>query len=407
MADPSENRPLPDDLRFASAISELIDPDAAVADCVEQLQRQLAGRPPHVLFLFVSPHHRDAFSFIQESLLADLKPAHLLGCSGGGVIGAARELEETPALAVTAASLPGVGLTLRHLQDDDLPGLDEPPRAWERALGVTGADEPQFVLLASPFMDRAEDLLLGLDYAFPRSPKVGGVASGLRHVSERALFLDGQRFSNGVLVLALTGPIRLHPLVAQGCRPVGPVLTISAADRNVIEGLDGRPAAEALHQVYDAADARTKDLLQRALFVGLLTDPLAAGEPKAGDFLMRNVMGIDGREGSIALAAFVREGMRVQFHVRDGEAADQDLRKVLDREREARPELKPAGALLFSCMGRGERLFGEPDHDSQAFVQAFGTSALGGFFGNGEIGPVGASTHLHGFTSCFALFSRP
>jgi small ligand-binding sensory domain FIST len=233
------------------------------------------------------------------------------------------------------------------------------------------------------------------------------VASGLRHVSERALFLDGQRFSNGVVVLAMSGAIRLDPLVAQGCRPAGPVFTITGADRNVIELLDGRPAAEALHKVYEASDPRTKDLLQRALFIGLLTDPLSAAEPKAGDFFMRNVMGVDGREGSIALAAFVREGMRIQFHVRDGEAAEQDLMKVFARQQEARPGQRPAGALLFSCMGRGERLFGEPDHDSQAFVEAFGSSALGGFFGNGEIGPVGSTTHLHGFTSCFVLFSRP
>ncbi|HXB96769.1 MAG TPA: FIST N-terminal domain-containing protein, partial [bacterium] len=88
-----------DDLLFASAVSELIDPDAAVAECLEELGRALGGRRPDALFVFVSPHHRDAFSFIQESLLADLKPSHLLGCSGGGVIGAARELEETPALA--------------------------------------------------------------------------------------------------------------------------------------------------------------------------------------------------------------------------------------------------------------------------------------------------------------------
>jgi small ligand-binding sensory domain FIST len=398
---------LNEDLYFASAVSELIDPDAAVAECTEELARGLAGRRPDALFVFVSPHHRDAFSFIQESLLTDLKPAHLLGCSGGGVIGAGRELEETPALAVTAACLPGVQLNAMHLREDDLPGPDDPPKAWEAMLGVTAADQPKFILLVSPFMDRAEDLLMGLDYAYPRSPKVGGVASGLRHVNERALFLDGQRFSGGAVLLSLRGPLRLDPLVAQGCRSVGPVMTVTSAERNVIEGLDGRPAAEALHKVYEQADARTKDLLKRVLFVGVLTDPLAAGEPKQGDFLMRNVMGVDNRGGSIALAAYVREGMRVQFHVRDGEAAEEDLRKVIARHLEAHPGQAIAGGLLFSCLGRGERLFGEADHDSQAFADAFGTSALGGFFCSGEIGPVGDATFLHGFTSCFALFSRP
>jgi small ligand-binding sensory domain FIST len=392
---------------IASSASELIDSDAAVHECLDAIRRQLDGAPAHLVFLFVSPHHRDAYAFIQETLLDELKPVHLVGCTGGGVIGGGRELEDGPGLSVCAASLDGVEMEVRHLRDSDLPGPDDPPRAWEDAVGVRRSQEPQFIALLSPFMVRADELLAGLDYAFPGAPKVGGVVSGLRHVSERSLFLDGQRFNDGALLLALSGAIRVHPLVAQGCRPVGPVCTITGADRNIIEGLDGRPPIQTLQKIYEGADARTRDLLQRALLVGLVTDPLAVSVPQPGDWLIRNVMGLDEKSGSLAVGAFVREGMRVQFHVRDGEAADQDLRKVLERFL-GREDVPPvAGGLLFSCLGRGERLFGEPDHDSQAFVQAFGTPALGGFFCNGEIGPVGGGTYLHGFTSCFALFSRP
>jgi small ligand-binding sensory domain FIST len=394
-------------LRFVSAASELIDSDAAVHDCLAALQEKLQGAVPHLLFVFASPHHRDAYALIQETLLEDLKPGHLVGCSGGGIIGGGRELEDTPGLSVTAAVLDGVGVQVSHVRDDQLPGLDDPPRAWEAALGVKASDKPHFITLLSPFMGRADDLLAGLDYAYPQARKIGGVVSGLRHVSERALFLDGQRFSDGALIVALSGPIRVDSLVAQGCRPVGPVCTITAVDRNVIEGLDHKPAIYTLQKVYDAADARTRDLLQRALFVGLLTDPLSVAQPQVGDFLIRNVMGMDKQSGSVAVAAIVREGMRVQFHVRDGEAADQDLRKVIERLKGGADPPQVAGGLLFSCLGRGERLFGDADHDSQAFAQAFGTQALGGFFCNGEIGPVGAGTYLHGFTSCFALFSRP
>lgn len=394
-------------LRFASAVSELMDSDAAVHECLAVLREQLGGRRPDLCFLFASPHHRDAYALVQETLLEGLKPRHLVGCSGGGIIGAARELEDVPGLSVTAAVLPQVGLRVAHLRDDHLPGLDEPPRAWETALGVPAAERPDFITLLTPFMGRAEDLLAGLDYAYPQARKIGGVVSGLRHVSERSLFLDGQRFSEGALVVAFSGAIRVDPLVAQGCRPVGPVCTVTACERNVIRGLDGRAPIHILQKVYDGADPRTRDLLQRALFVGLLTDPLAVAEPQPGDFLIRNVMGLDRADGSVAVAAFAREGMRVRFHVRDAEAAQQDLRKVIARLKDAPGAPTVAGGLLFSCLGRGERLFGEPDHDSRAFVEAFGTAALGGFFCNGEIGPVGNGTHLHGFTSCFALFSRP
>lgn len=398
---------MPTPLRFVSAASELIDSDGAVHECLAKLQEQLAGAKPHLLFLFASPHHRDAYALIQETLLADLDPQHLVGCSGGGIIGGGRELEDVPGLSVTAAVLDDVDIHVIHLRDDALPGLDDPPRAWEAALGVKAAQHPHFITLLTPFMGRPEDLLSGLDYAFPKSQKIGGVVSGLRHVSERSLFLDGQRFSEGAIIVALSGDIRVDSLVAQGCRPVGPVCTITACERNVIQGLDHKPAIYTLQKVYDGADARTRDLLQRALFVGLLTDPLSVSDPQPGDFLTRNVMGMDKQDGSVAVAAYVREGMRVQFHVRDGEAADLDLRKVIERLKAGPNPPQVAGGLLFSCMGRGERLFGESDHDSQAFADAFGTQALGGFFCNGEIGPVGAGTYLHGFTSCFALFSRP
>jgi small ligand-binding sensory domain FIST len=395
------------DLKIASALSELIDSSAAVAECVEKLRLDLGGRRPDALFLFVSPHHRDAYALIQETLLDGLRPGLLLGCSGGGVIGGARELEETPGLSVTAAVFPGVRLRAQHLNDEDLPGPDDPPRAWELAMGVAAAEQPGFIALLSPFMGRSEELLMGLDYAFPKCQKVGGVVSGLRHVGERALFLDGQRFSDGAVVLSLCGPLRMDTLVAQGCRPVGPLFTVTACQGNVSESLDKKSALKTVQSVFEGADARTRDLLQRALFVGLVGDSLREGEPQAGDFLIRNVMGFDDRAGHVAVAAFLREGMRLRFHVRDAEAADEDLRKVMARSLAAEPEREVAGALLFSCVGRGERLFNEADHDSQAFARAFGSDSVGGFFCNGEIGPVGGGTYLHGFTSCFAVFSRP
>ena len=392
---------------FFSTLSELVDSSAAVAECGAALAQALAGRRPDVLFVFVSPHHRDAYAQIQETLLDDLKPGLLMGCTGGGVIGGARELEETPGLSVTAAILPGVRAFALHLRDEDLPGPDDPPLAWQKAVGADAVDNPGFITLVSPFMGRSDDLLMGLDYAFPRSQKVGGVASGLRHVGERALFLDGQRFPDGALVLSLSGPLRMEALVAQGCRPVGPLFTVTGCASNLIETLDHKPALAALQSVFEGEDARTRDLLQRALFVGLVGDTLRLEEPQAGDFLVRNVMGIDGRAGHVAVGAYLREGMRLRFHVRDGETADEDLRKVIARSALALPGRRVAGALLFSCVGRGERLFNEPDHDSQAFAKAFGSEAVGGFFCNGEIGPVGGGTFLHGFTSCYAVFSAP
>lgn len=395
-------------LFFASAASDSLEAEDAVAECLESLQNQLKGRLPDALFVFASPHHRDSYSFLLESLKATLNPAVLMGCSGGGVIGGGRELEDLPGLSVTAAILPAVRMKLSHISDGELPGPDAPPRAWEEALGVKADDKPQFILLASPYsMEGAEALLGGLDYAFPQSHKIGGIVSGLRHVSDRVLFLDGQRFHDGAVVLSLCGPIRVDPLVAQGCRPVGAIHTVTRSERNLILQLDGEPAFNALQALYTESDARTRELLQRALFVGLVTDELRVTEPKPGDYLIRNVMDLDKQRGMIAVNAFIREGQRIQFHVRDAETADEDLRKVLARFKAEQPDRKVRGGLLFSCLGRGERLFGEADHDSAAFIEAFGNQSLGGFFCNGEIGPVGVNTYIHGFTSSFGVFSEP
>ena len=395
-------------LFFASAASDALEAEDAVAECLEKLQEQLKGRLPDAVFVFASPHHRDAYSFLLESLKATLNPSVLMGCSGGGVIGGGRELEDLPGLSVTAAILPAVRLKLRHIGEGELPGPDAAPRAWEEALGVKAEDKPQFVLLASPYsMENAEALIGGLDYAFPQAHKIGGIVSGLRHVSDRVLFLDGQRFHDGAVVLSLCGPLRIDPLVAQGCRPVGTVHTVTRSERNLILQLDGEPAFNALQALYTASDARARELLQRALFVGLVTDELRMTDPQAGDYLIRNVMDLDKDRGSIAVNAFIRDGQRIQFHVRDAESADQDLRKVLARFKAEQPGRQVKGGLLFSCLGRGERLFGEADHDSQAFADAFGTQSLGGFFCNGEIGPVGSNTYVHGFTSSFGVFSEP
>src|SRR5665213_1154367 len=283
------------DPKIASALSELIDSTAAVDECIDKLRRDLGAGRPDVLFLFVSPHHRDAYALIQETLLDSFQPGLLMGCSGGGVIGGAHELEETPGLSITAAVFPGVRLAARHLNDEDLPGPDEPPRSWELAAGVSAAEKPNFITLVSPFMGRSDELLVGMDYAFPKCDKLGGVVSGLRHVGERALFLDGQRFSDGAIVLSLCGPLRMDTLVAQGCRPVGPLFTVTACQSNVIEKLDQQTALKAIQTVFEGVDSRTRDLLQRALFVGLVGDNLRQGEPQAGDFLVRNVMGFDDR----------------------------------------------------------------------------------------------------------------
>jgi len=175
---------------------------------------------------------------------------------------------------------------------------------------------------------------------------------------------------------------------------------VTRADGNVLLELDGQPALVALNVLFQTLSAADQTLARSALSVGLVMNPNRQ-EYRQGDFLIRNVLGVDPRRAALVVGAALEEGQVVQMHVRDAATSSEDLTRLLARYRE-----RPAGALLFSCLGRGIHLYGQPDHDSTAFHAALGDVPLGGFFCNGEIGPVQGRTFLHGFTSAFGL-SRP
>ena len=149
-----------------------------------------------------------------------------------------------------------------------------------------------------------------------------------------------------------------------------------------------------------------------ALHLGLMMDPFKDTPPGPGDFLIRAPIGLDAKYGALVVAAQLHEGQTVQFHLRDPRAASQDILSALHRYNAARLAANkgetvppsPRGALMFSCVARGRRLYGASDYDIHAFRAELGDVPLAGFFCNGEIGPVGGTTYLHGFTSCFGVF---
>jgi small ligand-binding sensory domain FIST len=198
----------------------------------------------------------------------------------------------------------------------------------------------------------------------------------------------------------LSGDVAVDTVVAQGCRPIGDPMFVTRSERNVIHELDGRRAAVVLQDLFARAPAEDKALFRSSLFLGVVMRE-DCQEYGHGDFLIRNVLGVDPRSASIVVGAAVRDSMVVQFHLRDARTSSEDLRALLSRY-----EGRPAGALLFSCLGRGRGLYGTPDHDSALFAERVGPVPLGGFFCNGEIGPVHGTTFLHGYTSAFGLF-RP
>ncbi|MGH8459196.1 MAG: FIST signal transduction protein, partial [Nevskiales bacterium] len=267
------------------------------------------------------------------------------------------------------------------------------------------ASPPQFLLLADSLTFNPEPLLQGLDIAYPDSGKLGGLASGGREPGENALYLRSQIHRSGLVGVALRGNLELSTLVAQGCRPVGDPLFVTASRGNVLLGLDGQPPLVVLNAIYERLDARDQELLRHALFLGIaLPGPRERYQP--GDFLVRNLLGSDPATGALMVGTALENNNIVQFHVRDARSSAEDLEALLRPYDVLPPSERPCGSLLFSCVGRGEGLYGVPDHDTQMLRRHLGDIPVGGFFCNGEIGPVHGTTFLHGYTSAFGLF-RP
>ncbi|HEY6177569.1 MAG TPA: FIST N-terminal domain-containing protein [Kofleriaceae bacterium] len=379
-------------MRWASAISDR----ASGVDALNEAVATVRGRLDRIdlAIVFASPSLAKQLA----PRLADIPAATLVGCSGAGIIGAAREIEDRPAVSVTAAELPGVACTAFRVESDALPADGD---AWRARIGI---DEPAgLLLLADPFSGNVQQLIEGLDAAFPRARKFGGLVSGGRTPGTEWLFANGETFRTGSVGVAFSGDVAIDTIVAQGCRPIGAPMVVTRGEGNLILELDHGSPLDVLQSLHDSLDARDRGLFRHSLFVGIeMKDSLVHRE---GELLVRNIIGLDPAANLLAVAARLRPFQVIRFLLRDAAAATQDLVRMLEGHRAARAGACD-GALLFSCLGRGAHLFGEPDHDCRLFRQHVGDVAVGGFFCNGEIGPVGGTTFLHGYTSSFALFRR-
>ncbi|GJL79148.1 MAG: hypothetical protein NPINA01_21370 [Nitrospinaceae bacterium] len=392
-------------MKWASAISTQDTIEACIEEATQSIKKQLSGKLADLTIVFVSPHFAGDYQKIPLIIRERMEPGLFFGCSGGGIIGAGKEVEQQPAFSITAAHLPGVKVQPVQTDTLELPDQDTGPGVWRDWLGVSAESHPHFIFLADPFSFRGEEFLAGLDFAYPNSKKVGGLASGAQTQGGNALYLGNEIYSEGLVGVALSGNIELDTIVAQGCRPIGQPLKITQCQQNMLQKLDNAPPMEVLQEINETLNENDRNLMKTSLFLGIEMDPLK-DDPQRGDFLIRNLMGVDHQSGALAIGAMLREGQLVQFHLRDKVMSAEDLDVMLNRYHSGGKADDACGALLFSCLGRGQYLYGKPNHDTDMFRDKMGEIPLGGFFCNGEIGPVGNTTFLHGYTSSFGIF-RP
>ena len=390
-------------MKWVSTVVDHARLEDAVPAAVEELRARLGKKRPDLLVVFASPHHQDGFEDLPDLLRKELDPRVLVGCSGGGVIGGGHEVENRPGLSLTAAVLPGVSLVPFHIKVEDLPDVEASREEWERLVKTFDREKPHFLLLPDPFTFNPDLFLRGLDRAFPESRKVGGLASGGGDGDPNSLFLNDEVHNAGLVGVGMFGNLQVDTLVAQGCRPVGEPIFVTKCRGNLLFEVDGRPVSDYLADLYGSLESRDRELFQHSLFLGMVMKEFQP-EYRHGDFLIRNLLGMDRKSGALAIGGGLRVNQVAQFHLRDARTSAEDLDGLLSRYRTDSGESLPHGSLMFSCLGRGMHLYGRPDHDTDSFRRHLGEIPLGGFFCSGEIGPVQGKTFLHGYTSSFALF---
>jgi small ligand-binding sensory domain FIST len=384
--------------RFGDGLSEDADLVTAAERATKQARDAIGGRQPDLMAVFVCGGRPDDSAAALQRAAGMSSSATTIGCTAPGVIGDGRGIEATSAVAVWCAVLPDVNV--RAFSLEVMPA--------DAGMAVVGMPERQpddevAVLLADPWSFPVDGFVEQSNTALPGLPIVGGMAAGGGGRGSTRLLVDGHITDRGAVGVMLGGPVGARMAVSQGCRPVGPAMTVTAAEGNVIIELAGTPALQKLQEILAVLPPTEQALVSQGLQLGVARDEYVE-EHVQGDFLIRGVAGIDESRGGLVVGDLVPVGRTVRFQVRDAAAADADLRETLDRFRTTWGAEPPEGALLFSCNGRGAHLFGSADHDPRLVQSELVGRGVAGCFAAGEIGPVAGRNFVHGFTASILAF---
>jgi small ligand-binding sensory domain FIST len=390
---------------FASVLTTEPDSSKAFADAVRDLSAALASRRPDLVVVFVSHHHGEAIESLGPRVAQSTGARCLIGCTGESIVGTSQEIERGPALVLWAGVMPGTEIrpfALQAVQEGEGFRFTRMPEVRDPA-------QASVLLLADPFTFPASDFLERMNTEQPGVPVVGGMASGGSGPGQNHLLTNDGIVESGAVGVVIEGGVEVLSVVSQGCRPVGKPFVITACKDNFILKLGGKTALQSLMEVIPELSPADRTLLQNRPFLGLAIDAKKSSFDR-GDFLVRGMIGIEQKVGALAVNdSGIRIGQTVQFLVRDAVTAGEDLLQLV-RERAPmrdgdRKSPSSMGALVFSCNGRGTRMFSKPNHDIGCVQSAFETSVpAAGFFAMGEIGPVGGRNFLHGFTASVAVF---
>lgn len=399
---PCLNKTGPNTLKFLSAFSTADTVTEALEDLKSQTRLTWCSKEPvDLACLFISAHHRADAHELLEGIHQMSEIGALIGCTGESIIGSNKEVEQAPAVSLWLAQMPNVNVHPFVMGMGEI-SLASDLNDWTTRIGALPDKAPYLIVLPEPFTSDFKNTLEGLNETYKGSAILGGVPSAGGR-GENLLFFNDQIRDEGIVGIVLEGDIEIQAVVSQGCRPIGRPFVVTNARGNLIFELAGEPALKRFQEVYSGLSELDQSMVRNGLHVGRVVDEYKE-DFQRGDFLIRNVLGADKESGGLAIADQVRVGQTIQFHVRDADSADEDLRELLEKDIESAEGASPAGALLFSCNGRGTRMFDRPCHDAGVFTEVMGHVPLAGFFAAGEIGPIGKENFVHGFTASLAMF---
>ncbi len=385
-----------------AGISEGNLDEEAIKDWARGLRERLSA--PEVTFglVFMTPHYFEESRNVLELLRLHARIPILAGCSSNGLIADGRELETRPGLTLGLYYCPETHLDVCRFTEDQVNNA-EASTFWHSKSGVTPEQSNGWLVFVDPFHMDGEAWLRQWNQAYPALPVFGGLASGDHSANRTQLYWNGDVYEEGGIGISFRGRTSLTGVISQGCTPIGDTWTITKAEGNVIHEIGNRPAYQVLLETFDELPPEAKKKTRGNLFVGIVVNEYL-DEFHRGDFLIRNLIGADPQTGSLVVGGFPRNGQTLQFQRRDAETADEDLQTLLTQTADRLQNRVTYGGCLCSCNGRGQGLFGVPDHDAATVQSHFRDLGVTGFFCNGEIGPVGDQNFLHGYTASLALF---
>lgn len=376
--------------------------ETGLQEWTQGLRARLSAQNVTLGLAFISPRLFPNAAQILEILQVHGRIPLLAGCSSQGLIAGGTEIEEEAGLAVGLYSMSGAELRAIHFTQEQVEQASAPDY-WIQQTGISPGSTNGWMAFVDPFHLDSEGWLGSWSRAYAPRPVFGGLASGDFAAQTTQVYLNGQVFEEGGVAISVGGEVALTGVTSQGCTPIGETWTLTKVQQNIIHEIGNRPAYEVLAETVNSLTPEEQAKARGNLFLGLVMNEYLEDFHR-GDFLVRNLLAADPRSGSIAVGALPRLGQTIQFQRRSAAAATEDLEELLLRLKAREAGGRIYGGCLCSCNGRGQNLFGRPNHDARLVQEHLGPLGLSGFFCNGEIGPVGDRNFLHGYTASLALF---